>query len=135
MPIEAWDPHSLSTRAAGSAHIPSVTKGAVNWTAVSAIADIAWPNSPAASSPRPGCFWTAPWSHFPLNKESSPSPCHLLLPQQKEAPFSSSLGSRPPSLPGTTLVLLMCTLQTLSGHLSISPVRTDSHPQDARLVL
>lgn len=52
----------------------------------------------------------------------------------KGSPLLLFLG-KPASLPGTTLVLLTCTLQTLGGHLSVSPVRTDSQPQDERLAL
>lgn len=56
------------------------------------------------------------------------SPCQLgpllllLLPQQKEPPppLLLLLGKQA-SLPGTTLVLLMYTLQILSEHLSVSP--------------
>lgn len=70
---------------------------------------MAWSDSPAASSRDPGHFWTVPWfSHLPLNKESSPSPCQLgtllLRPQWKGGPLLLLLGKQA-SLPGTTLFM------------------------------
>ena len=48
-------------------------------------------------------------------------------PSRREAPFSSHLGSRPPSLPGTTLASPMCTLQMASEPLPVSPGQSPDH--------
>lgn len=65
-----------------------------SWFVASAIADMAWSDSPAASSRDPGHFWTVPWFF------SSPS-------EQRKQPFSLPAGrfaasapaeGRPPSL-------------------------------------
>lgn len=93
----------------------------------------------AGLQPQPCCqlmrSWslpgTVPWfSHLPLNKESSPSPCQLeallLQPQQKGGPLLLLLGKQA-TLPGTTLVLLLCTLQRASEHLPVSPGQPPDH--------
>lgn len=101
-----------------------------SWFVASAIADMAWSDSPAASSRDPGHFWTVPWFF------SSPS-------EQRKQPFSLPAGrfaasapaegrppsplireaGLPPSLPGATLH----TLQRVSGRLSPCQPSQDSH--------